>query len=324
MKRIVVGSVKGNAGKTSIIAGIIMSLMNKNCSYIKPVGDRLIRKGKINFDSDSRLITDITNSGAKPEELSLGFDHCKLKYKYNNDNIKNELIRMAEKAGSGKDILFIEGGRTLSYGASVLLDPFSLSVNLDAELIIVVSGNEDMIIDELTYMNKYMNRKTGAISGVIINRVNYPDDFKKSCFEEIKELGFKILGVIPFRDELNNFTVRFLTERINANIIAGEKGLNKVVKNILVGAMSSGEMLRHILFRREKKLIITSGDRSDIILTALESDTSAIVLSNDILPPANIISMASEKDIPLMTVKGDTFQVAKQIDDMEPLLSIED
>jgi BioD-like phosphotransacetylase family protein len=33
--------------------------------------------------------------------------------------------------------------------------------------------------------------------------------------------------------------------------------------------------------------------------------------------------MAAERQIPLLLVKGDTFKVAKQIDDMEPLLSID-
>jgi BioD-like phosphotransacetylase family protein len=52
----------------------------------------------------------------------------------------------------------------------------------------------------------------------------------------------------------------------------------------------------------------------------LESDTAGIILTNNILPPPNIIAMASERNIPLLLVLPDTYQIAKQIDDLEPLL----
>jgi BioD-like phosphotransacetylase family protein len=58
-----------------------------------------------------------------------------------------------------------------------------------------------------------------------------------------------------------------------------------------------------------------------MILAALESDTAGIVLTNNILPPPNITALASERNIPLLLVLPDTYQIAKQIDDLEPLLT---
>jgi BioD-like phosphotransacetylase family protein len=70
-------------------------------------------------------------------------------------------------------------------------------------------------------------------------------------------------------------------------------------------------------FKRENKLIITSGDRSDIIVAALESDTACILLSNNIVPSPAIISKASELNVPLLLVPDDTYQVTRQIDSMD-------
>jgi BioD-like phosphotransacetylase family protein len=70
-------------------------------------------------------------------------------------------------------------------------------------------------------------------------------------------------------------------------------------------------------------LLITSGDRSDMILTALQSDTVGIILTNNILPPPNIISKASELDIPLLLVTHDTYNIARQMDNIEALLTKE-
>ena len=109
-----------------------------------------------------------------------------------------------------------------------------------------------------------------------------------------------------------------------AKVITGEGGLKKVIKNIVIGAWSANIFLQNPLFKKENKLVITGGDRTDMILAALEGDTSGIILTNNILPPSNIISKASEKNIPLLMVFSDTYQTAKQIESLEPLLTRED
>ena len=70
--------------------------------------------------------------------------------------------------------------------------------------------------------------------------------------------------------------------------------------------------------------MITGGDRTDMILASLESDTSGIILTNNILPPSNIIYKATERNIPLLMVLSDTYQTAKQIENLEPLLTKDD
>jgi BioD-like phosphotransacetylase family protein len=322
MKRIVIGSTRENAGKTSIIAGIATALKG-DYGYIKPLGDRLIYKKKKSWDYDSCLIVDILGLDVESENTSIGFDHCKLRYKYDQSMVKDTVNRMAAEMEKGKEALFIEGGKDLSYGSSLQMDTIALTDYLNAELILVISGNDDTIIDDISYLKNYTDTGKIKIKGVIINKVHDPEDFKNSYGKVISDAGITILGIVPFHNELTDFTISYLAEKIFATYIAGETGSGRIVKNIFVGAMSQGEMLRNILFSKDNKLIITSGDRSDVILTALESSTSGIVLTNNILPPPNIVSMAAERQIPLLLVKGDTFKVAKQIDDMEPLLSID-
>ncbi|MBP1707961.1 MAG: hypothetical protein H6Q39_1685, partial [Chloroflexi bacterium] len=42
------------------------------------------------------------------------------------------------------------------------------------------------------------------------------------------------------------------------------------------------------------------------------------------IPPQNLISRAADMNIPMLLVPFDTFQAAKQIDDMVPLLTRDD
>ena len=137
-------------------------------------------------------------------------------------------------------------------------------------------------------------------------------------------MGIEVLGIIPYKEKLTLFSMKFLADKFFARIIAGEKGLNNVVKNIFVGAMATSEALRNPLFNTEKKLIITSGDRSDLILGAIESDTSGIILTNNIVPPPNIISKATDRNIPLLLIPQHTYNIARQMDNFEALVTKDD
>ena len=70
--------------------------------------------------------------------------------------------------------------------------------------------------------------------------------------------------------------------------------------------------------------MITSGDRADMILAAIESNAVCIVITNNILPTPTIISKAYERHIPLLLVPQDTYQTATPIDRIETLLTRED
>ena len=162
------------------------------------------------------------------------------------------------------------------------------------------------------------------LAGVIINKVQHLDEFQSTHLPAIEKEGIRVVGVIPFQNELTYFSVYSLSERLFAKVITGEGGLKRVVKNIIIGAWSANVFLQNPLFKKENKLVITGGDRTDMILASLESDTSGIILTNNILPPYNIISKASERNIPLLMVFADTYQTARQIENLEPLLTKDD
>jgi hypothetical protein len=226
--------------------------------------------------------------------------------------------------GKDKEILFVEGGRDLSYGMSVYLDTLSLAKYLGSRLVMVVSGEEDTILDDVLFLKKHVDLAGVNLSGVIVNKVQNLEDFQNTHLPVIQKLGVRVLGVIPYQSDLTYFSVYYLADRLFAKVITGEGGLKKVIKNIVIGAWSANIFLQNPLFKKENKLVITGGDRTDMILAALEGDTSGIILTNNILPPSNIISKASEKNIPLLMVFSDTYQTAKQIESLEPLLTRED
>ena len=323
MDKLVIASMRENSGKTSLIVGLAKT-MGKDFGYLKPFGDRLYYRRKRLWDYDSHLMTDIFGLEENPEDMSIGFEHSKIRYMFDEETIKKKFFDMISDVESRKDILFVEGAKNLTYGAFVYLDAISLARYINSKLFLVVSGDEETIMDDLSFVKKYVDMADVDFRGVIINKVQDLEDFKNIHLSNIEKMGIDVIGIIPYRRELTHLTVYRLADRLFAKVIAGESGLDHMVKNVFIGAMNADAALQDPLFKRGNKLIITSGDRSDMIIAALESSTSCIVLTNNILPTSNITLKAFEFNIPLLLVSGDTYQVAKQIERMEPMLTKDD
>ncbi len=324
MKTVVVGSTKPNAGKTSIIVGLAKGL-NKPFGYLKPFGDRLIYRKKRTWDYDTALITNIFGLNDSPDEMSIGFAHSKLIYSYDEAGIKNRLAEMVSGTQPGKDIQFVEGGKDLEYGTSVFLNSIALAAYLKCPLILVVSGDEDVIMDDIWFIKKYLVMGDVKLAGVIINKIHDPEDFNNTYMPIIEKTGINVLGIIPHQRELTRFSINYISEGLMARVVAGAKGLERSVENILVGAMSVDAAVNSAVFKKERKLIITGGDRSDMIVASLaDGETRCIIITNNVLPPPNIISKCAEKDIPLLLVPFDTYETARRLDNMVPLLTPND
>ncbi len=320
MEKLLIASMRRNTGKTSMIVGMAKAL-GKKISYLKPFGERLVYEDKHLWDYDAELINGVFNLGKDPREMSIGFHHSKMRYLFDRKKTEAKLGELIKKAGKGSEVLFIEGGRDFGYGMSVHLDPVSLARMTGGKLVVVLSGNLGKILDDVTFLCRNIDLEGIEFPGIIVNKMQDLYDFRNNYVKKIEELGIHVLGVIPYNEELDHVSMDYIRMRLGARVIAGQDALDNVVKAKLIGAMSLNAVLQTPLFEQERKLLITAGDRSDIVLAALESDTSGIILTNNILPPANIISRAEEAGIPLLLAREDTFKVTKAVDDMETLFT---
>lgn len=316
MDKLIIASTRKNAGKTGVIIGMAKAKGGK-FGYVKPFGDRLFYRKKRLWDYDSALIVNIFDLDRDPEDLSIGFDHAKIRYMYDGRTIREKLTDLMMNLDGEENLVFIEGGQDLTYGASVNLDALSLTRHLNGKLLVVVSGDDEVIMDDLSFVKRYVDLSPVDFRGVILNKVKDPADFRNTYLESIERMGIEVIGIIPYERELTHMSVSTLVERIFVKVIAGEGGLGNVIHNIFIGAMSGTTAQMDPLFKRENKLIITSGDRSEMIVAALESDTACVMLTNNIVPSPAIISRASELNVPLLLVPDDTYQVARQIDSMD-------
>jgi BioD-like phosphotransacetylase family protein len=324
VKSLIVASTREDAGKTSLIIGIAKAL-NRRFGYAKPLGDRFLYRKKRLWDYDAALLTRLFELSEEPETISVGFDHSKLRYMYDRASVFETLNGLVDQIGRDRDAVFIECGKDLSYGASVHLDPLTISQETGIPVLIVAGGGEDEIADDLAFIKRFVSSDEATVAGVIVNKVVHLDDFRETHLPEIEGIGVDVFGVLPYVPELSTLSVSTVAEKLFARVIAGEDGLKKRIQTVVVGAMSVAAAMGDPRIGSPDKLVITSGDRSDMILAALDAGgTSAIVLTNNIVPPSNVIAKASELGVPLLLVPKDTYETALQIEGIRPLLTAED
>jgi len=321
VKSLIVASTREGAGKTSVLVGLA-SAIDRRFGYIKPLGDRFLYRKKRLWDYDAALFASLFHLDDPPERMSIGFDHSKLRYMYDRASITREIGRMMDEVGRDKDYLFVECGKDMTYGAAVCLDPLTLSQATGSQVILVTGGEEDEIADDLAFLKRFVGADEAHVGGVVLNKVKKPDDFRASHLPEIDELGIRVLGILPYEPELTTLSASTVAERLFARVIAGESGLDKTIRNVVVGAMSVAALETKPAFSKPDKLILTSGDRSDLVLAALEAGgTSCIVLTHNIVPPSSVTAVANERSIPILLVPDDTYTAAIQVVNLEPLLT---
>lgn len=310
-KNIIISSLDEKSGKTTV-ALAIAKLSNMKVGYMKPIGDNPIYKEKRVEDYDAIIFKEIFKIENEACEMCLGLRHSKILHFY--EDIEKEFMDRYNRLSTEKELFIIEGGEYLWRGCSLKLDAISISKKINADIIFVVSGDFFEMVDEIDYLSK----QNLQIKGIILNRVEEEEAEKMKT--EIENRGLRFLGYLPIIEELKAMKVRYIAEKLFANIVAGEKGLDKYVKNIFIAALSASEIKRHPDFKKENKLIITGGDRADVITACIEDGTSGIILTNNIVPSANILAKANEKEIPLLSVRPDTYTVAKLVENILPTI----
>ena len=68
-------------------------------------------------------------------------------------------------------------------------------------------------------------------------------------------------------------------------------------------------------FRKQtNKAVITSGDRADIQLAALETSTTCLILTGNLRPSPLIVKQADEFDVAVLLVRSNTLETVEAVE----------
>ena len=210
-----------------------------------------------------------------------------------------------------------------------------MAFNLGCPIIPIVRGRDrtgQEIVDAVKVVMESLEQRRCDILAVIVNRAG-----PRLATELTKELRVAVAGdvpcyVVPENGILTKPTVGEIGRALQAQILRGDaESLNRIVNDFKVAAMELPQFLDWI---REGSLIITPGDRSDIILGTLSADASTsyphvagILLTGGLRPASQVLRLIEGLGgslMPMLSVDTDTYTTATSVSSVKPTLAPED
>jgi BioD-like phosphotransacetylase family protein len=327
--RIFVAATRMDDGKTTTSVGLFAALQQRfpRIGFIKPVGQRFVEIEGAKIDEDTVLINETYHPHTPLKAMSPIAVEPDFTRRYLSGGITHQLhdrVRTAfDIAAWEKDFVIIEGTGHAGVGSVFDLSNATVAKLLQSKVIIVSRAGIGRPIDEIS-LNLALFEKHGVeVIGAIINKVN-PEKMamlKEYATLGLAKLGLPLLGMIPMHTELYKPTVNQACLRLKGEFIAGAQHKRRRISRIGVGAMSCRHAER--LFQ-SGTLIITPGDRDDLIMMILDEDVkhsfrghlAGVVLTDGILPPENVMELIRGRSIPFISTSADVSSATTSIGHM--------
>jgi phosphate acetyltransferase len=321
-------STQESSGKSVITLGVLYLLKQRvdRVGYLKPIGQRFRNDSRI--DEDTLLVKKVFDVPFEPEQM------CPVTLEEAQDLIgegrEKELIERVleayQEVEKDCDIVVIEG--TDYHGALAAFEfdlNADLSMNLSAPILLVAHGldcSPDQVLNTIEVSKESIDERGCDLQGVIVNKLCVADFAVNAAQirKGLKKLGVNLFGIVPQIAMLSQPRVGEIAAKIHAEVLFGKEYLDNLVSETKVAAMLTGNMLDRI---RDGMLIITPGDRDDVVLAAMMSrvatnypNISGLVLSGGMEPSEpvkRLIGGLSGFNVPILSMPSDTYDTAVRI-----------
>ncbi|UEG50382.1 phosphate acetyltransferase [Ferruginibacter lapsinanis] len=327
-KAIYITSSEPFSGKSVITLGIInlLAAKVKKIAYFKPV---------INEDPsvsrDAHIETIISQFGLDikyEDAYAFTYDEI-LQYRSRGDNafIIDKIISSYKKLEETNDFVVVEGSDFSIEGASFEFDiNVEIAKNLGIPVILICKGNghsAEEVANGALAIYQAFNEKDVQVIAIIANKIKADgvEELKRTFADRLPKQVLQ--SVIPMDKDLGNPTMREVADAVGGKILFGENQINNQVDNSIVGAMQ----LRNCLTRlKENTLIVTPGDRADIIVAMLQANLSknypkvaGMILTGGLEPEEPILKLMEglESVLPIILVETGTFATVNTVGNIQ-------
>jgi phosphate acetyltransferase len=322
-KSLYLASLAPDSGKSLVALGLMEMLSRRmdGVGYFRPVvpaGERI--------DARIELIADRYRLSQAPSEM----------YAYTAAQVERMLaagqrdqvftgILTAYKAIERRCGFVLCDGTDFTGVTAALEFEFNVAVanHLGAPVLALVNGRErlaDDIIADVQVAQESLRAEGAVVAATIVNRVPAPmvQATRDALASEnlVDEHG--PLWIIPNDPRLEMPTMSEIAEALGATEIHGRAlDAEQEVSTFKVAAMSLPNFLDHVA---DGALIITPGDRSDVILGTLASrltpampTVAGMVLTGGLAPAPQLHRLLADSALPILQVPTDTYTTASHV-----------
>ena len=313
-----------DSGKSIVVLGLMRAFLGRTpkVGYFRPIIDDVsedqvdnhINTVKSHFDLDIEL------------EDMYCYTRSQVLEKYNQGkegDLFDEVITCYKTMQERFDFVIVEG-TDFSEDNSII--EFDINVlickNLGIPAVIVANGMDKKVHEitgNLRLAYDTFTAKDVKVLGVVANKV---DEIQITAVKDkLEGMMPKSLEqiVIPSIKSLVDPTIKEVVEKLDGQVLFGQEFLNNQAGSFGVGAMQLPNYLTHF---KDNSLVITPGDRADIILGALQASVSVnypkisgIVLTGGIIPEDSILKLIEglKLTLPIVSVSEGTFEVTNKV-----------
>jgi phosphate acetyltransferase len=249
------------------------------------------------------------------------------------DELLDQVIGQYKELEKKSDFILCEGTDFLSEGSAF---EFGVNVqiakNLGSSVLIIGRGDlgrsvED-ILSPIQLAIENFHEQDYEVLGAIVNRADMGISYELlKAMEKQLPADNLLLSIIPSNELLKSPTVKEIAQQLHAEVLYGEDLLDNQVFRYSVAAMQLPNFLDAIT---DHCLVITPGDRGEIVLGTLEAHLSknypkiaGVVLTAGLKPSSSILKLLDglPQSIPILSVKDNTFQAATRIDQINTYIT---
>jgi phosphate acetyltransferase len=334
-KSIFIATTEPYSGKSVVALGLMHMLLGKaqRIGYFKPIVNYPPQEQK-----DVHIETLIRHFGLPIRyEDTFAFTReevMRLAETGNTDELIDTIIRKYKVLEEQHDFVIVEGSDFLGGGVAFEFNAnVSFAKNLGAPVLIVISGEGKTTAQTvnaiLTTLNNFQAQEVQVLAAVA-NKVapGQADDVRELLRTQLD--GKVISAVIPEDKSLKNPSMKEVLAAVGGKVLFGEHLLSTQVNNSIVGAMQVPNFLRRL---QENTLVVTPGDRSDLLMTGLQANISTsypkvagFVLTGGLLPEEPVLQLIEglQTVVPIIAVDAGTFQTSNRIGSIQSRIAPDD
>lgn len=236
------------------------------------------------------------------------------------DEIDARCVQIYGEMSRHCDVIIVEGTDHSGHDAVVEFDVNTrLANNLGAGMLVVI-GAHDLSVEEtvntVEVARKELLASNATLVSVMVNRA-VPEHLAELAESVPRGAHGWPVYVIPEQNDVAQPTIAEVAQALNARQIAGSAQLDRDVSRAEVGAMTVGNFMGELV---DGALVITPGDRADIMVASLASSfsrdhpvPSGMILTGDLVPPPDIMHMLAQAPFPIFNVPEDTYSAAHRV-----------
>jgi BioD-like phosphotransacetylase family protein len=327
-KRVFLAATGQNRGKTTTSLGLLAAIRDRGLrvGFLKPVGQRYLVVEGTRADEDAVLMSEVFDlpdalNDMSPVTLPRHFTTDFIMGRIDED-LGATVIAACDRVATDRDVVVIEGTGHAGVGAVIGLSNARAAAMLNSPVIIVSEGGVGRPIDEIVLNQALFAAQGVEVLGAVVNKVDVVSHPQLPAVLErgLAQHDIPLLGCIGYSEFLANPSLELIATHLDGELLTGEATPGATIGWVAIGAMQA----RHAVeLLRARTLLITPGDRDDLVRAAVDANREAaiprvigLILTGGFRPPDAVLAELREAGIFAYLVGTDTYRTAQAVDEI--------